>query len=477
MKTGKVKILSTALIVLLTLWVNAYAETVRISQLDPSMLLFTQNVKAYVSITDKNGSPIKNIGKEKFTVFESADGNNFKRIPEIKDFQTMANYEAGINFLLLIDNSGSMYLDLKQRLTRNQADMKFSHAKAAISTFLKSMTNPKDRVGLASYNSYYESFSDPVSDKSKIEGLLGHIKMPVGEEGHTEIYASLCRAVDEFRSVKGRKVILILSDGENRPFYTYTGKPHRDFGTKIYSYTEPVRDCQQEGISVFAVNFGRGGERKDVHLKDIALQTGGALFDAGDGGELAKVYSKIVGQILNEYLLTYSATMDPADKKYVKIKYDSDNGPIQAIRFYFSSTVFGLPLRGFSLWLLVPFILSILLLWLLSMIRFEKKKGAANIEVINPGTARAVTRAFTLNKGHTIIGSSKGADMTIMSGVTRIKEKHATISFDSKKKKYTIAGDGDFKVNNKRVKTKVLESGDVINVGGKTIVFDDGEVD
>jgi len=477
MKTGKKALISAALVALLAPWTSSHGETIRISQIDPSMLLFRQDVKVYVSVTDKNGAPIRNIGKDKFTVFESADGDSFRPIPAIKDFQTMANYEDGIYFLLLIDNSGSMYLDMQQRLTRNQADMKFRHAKTAISTFLQSMTNPRDRVGLASYNSYYESFSSPISDKTRIESLLGQIRMPVGEEGHTEIYASLSRAVDEFRSVKGRKAILILSDGENRPFYTYTGKPHRDFGTKIYSYTEPIRDCQEEGISVFAINFGRGGERKDIHLKDIALQTGGAVFDAGDGSELALVYSKIVGQILNEYLITYSATMDPADKKYVKIRYAADDGPIQAVRFYFSSTVFGLPLKNFSLLLLLPFLLALVLLWLLSRIRFEKKKGVANIEVLNAGTARAVTKSFKLNKGQTIIGASRGADMTIMSGITQIEEKHATITFDNKKKKYTIAGDGDFKVNNKRVKSRVLEPGDVINVGGATIVFDDGEVD
>ncbi|MBN1496519.1 MAG: VWA domain-containing protein [Spirochaetes bacterium] len=477
MKTGKLLIVSAALMALLSSRAGARAESVRISQIDPSMLLFRQDVKVYVSVTGRDGAPVKNIGKEKFSVFESADGTNFTRIPEIGDFRTMANYEEGINFLLLIDNSGSMYLDMKQRLTRDRSAMKFSHAKAAIVTFLKSMTNPKDRVGLASYNSYYQSFSDPVADRATIEGLLARIPEPVGDEGHTEIYASLSRAVDEFRSVKGRKAILILSDGENRPYYRYAGKPHRDFGTKIYSFEEPVRECQEEGISVFAINFGRGGGRRDVHLKDIALQTGGAVFDAGDGSELVRVYSRIVGQILNEYLITYDATMEPADKKYVKIRYAAGSGPVEAVRFYFSSTVFGLPLKEFGIWLLAPLILAALLLWLLSLIRFEKKKGDATIEVINPGSTRAVTRAFKLNKGQTIIGASKGADMTIMSGVTRIREKHATITFDGRKKKYTIAGDGDFKVNNKRVKTRVLESGDVINVGGATIVFDDGEVD
>lgn len=477
MKTGRIRILSAALAALLAPWAGARAESVRISQIDPSMLLVNQNVKAYVSVTDDAGAPVKNIGRNRFTVYESADGNNFKRIPKIKDFRAMVNYRDGINFLLLIDNSGSMYLNVKQRLTRNPADTKFSHAKSAVSTFLKSMANPRDRVGLASYNSYYQSLSDPISDKEKIQGLLGRIGKPVGDEGYTEIYASLCRAVDEFRSVKGRKAILILSDGENRPYYRYTGKPHSDYGTKIFAYTEPIRDCQQEGISVFAINFGRAGERRDTHLKDIALRTGGAVFDAGNGRELARVYSKIADQIQNEYLITYPATMDPADRKYVKIEYASRRGPIQAVRFYFSSTVFGLPLKGFSFLLLLPFLLALILLWLLSMIRFERKKGAASIEVMNPGQARAVTRAFTLNKGRTVIGSSPGANMTIAGGVSRIKEKHATITFDTRKKRYTIVGDGDIKINNKRVKTKVLESGDVINVGGTTIVFDDGEVD
>lgn len=477
MKTGKIKILSIALVMLFMSWVELSAESLRISQIDPSMLLFNQNVKVYISITDENGAPLKNIGRDKFAIFESADGNKFKQIPEIKDFQTMANYEAGINFLLLIDNSGSMYLNIQQRLTRNAADMKVNHAKQAIVTFLKSISNPKDRVGLSSYNSYYQSFSDPISDKVKIEAYLDNIKMPKGDEGHTEIYASLYRAVDEFRSVKGRKAILILSDGENRPFYSYTGKPHRDFGTKIYSYTEPIRYCQEEGISVFAINFGKGGERKDRRLRDIAVQTGGTVFDAGDTKELTQIYSKIVAQILNEYLITYPATMDPADKKYVKVGYSSPDGTISAVRFYFSSTVFGRPLQHFSLLLLLPFLLALILIWFLSRIKFEKKKSDANIQVINPGPARAVTKMFTLNKGKTIIGGTASADMTIMSGITQIKEKHATIIFDRKKKNYTIIGDGEFKVNNKRVKTRVLESGDVINVGGATIVFDDGEVD
>ena len=80
-----------------------------------------------------------------------------------------------------------------------------------------------------------------------------------------------------------------------------------------------------------------------------------------------------------------------------------------------------------------------------------------------------------LENKQTVIGGSNNADLTIV-GNPNVKEQHATVVFDAKKKAYTVAGAGDLSVNNQPVKTRVLEPGDVIDVGGTTIVFDDGEV-
>lgn len=56
-----------------------------------------------------------------------------------------------------------------------------------------------------------------------------------------------------------------------------------------------------------------------------------------------------------------------------------------------------------------------------------------------------------------------------------MKENHATIIYDKAKDNYTVMAQGDLTVNNKVVKTKILESGDVISAGGTTIVFDKGK--
>lgn len=455
----------------------SYADSVRISQIDSSGLLLNQNIKLYMSVTDDTGKPVRELPASAFNIYESINGKNFTKIPEISGFDTMANYESGINFLLLIDNSGSMYRNMRGKKTKRDKDRRISHAKRAVISFIRSITNPKDKVGLVSYNSYYKSLSGLTDDKIKIEGYLDEIEKPKPDEAYTELYSSIYLGVDEFR-LKGRKAIIVLSDGRNQPYYRYTRKEHKRFGNKTFKYNEPIKYCQEEGISVFAIYFGRKGEKKDKNLYKIAVQTGGAVFDAHSQKELSEVYSIIVNQILNEYLITYPATMDPADKKYVKVSCQTDKGENSATRFYFSSTVFGIPIDGFTPLLLIPLIFALLLLWLLSKIDFQKKKSDPSLEVLNRGAVQASTKLFSLGSGKTVIGGDPNADMTIVGGVTKVKDQHATIMFDDKQKKYTIVSEGDLTINNKTVKkTRVLEAGDVINVGGATIVFDDGEVD
>jgi len=137
--------------------------------------------------------------------------------------------------------------------------------------------------------------------------------------------------------------------------------------------------------------------------------------------------------------------------------------------------VFGLPLDRVGVLLIVPFVLAFIALWLISLLKFEKKRGPATLEVLKTRVGRAQTRMLPLGTAKTVIGGSRSADLTI-AGNPGIKERHATVVYDAKKKAYTVVGSGNLTVNNRPVKTKVLEPGDVIDVGGATIVFDDGEV-
>ena len=451
---------------------SAFGYNVRLSQIDASRLLLTQTVRLYVSVTGDLGVPVEGISPESFTIFESPDGQNFERLEGLTEFKPQAASAEGINFLLLIDNSGSMYDTLEGRTTEETARRRITHAKTAVRTFLGSMTSPEDTIGLVAYNTSYTLLAAPSGDKGQVAGFLDGIQKPGSEEAYTELYAALTLAVRDFQGLGGRKAIVILSDGENYPYIRHSGNPHPEFGNKIYAYTEAIQACVEEGISVYAVNFAA---EKDANLEAIALETGGTVFDARSQEELARVYQRIHEQVAGEYLIGYRATMAPAEKKYVRVQVQENGQPQQATRFYFSSTVFGLPFGKVGVLLIVPFVLAFVALWLISLLKFEKKRGPATLEVLKTRVGRAQTRVMPLGTTKTVIGGSRSADLTIV-GNPGIKEKHATVVYDAKKKAYTVVGSGDLTVNNRPVKTKVLEPGDVIDVGGATIVFDDGEV-
>jgi Ca-activated chloride channel family protein len=111
---------------------SAFAINVSVGQLDASRLLLTQSVDAYVSVTDNSGKPVDGLSQGSFTIAESSDGTNFQDIDKITGFKPKAAAASGITFLLVIDDSGSMYDTLAGKPTTEASQMRITHAKAAV---------------------------------------------------------------------------------------------------------------------------------------------------------------------------------------------------------------------------------------------------------------------------------------------------------------------------------------------------------
>jgi len=450
------------------------ADSVRISQIDTGSLLIDQKITLYLSATDRDGKPIEGLERDHFQVFESSKENSFPNASRIESFQSGTDLNEGVNFLLLIDNSGSMYQTMDGKKAADASQRRISHAKKAVLSFLESIQNPEDKVGLAAYNTYYSSYSGPTQDHARIDQLLEEIRMPTEKDAfYSEIYGGVLQAVDEFQTVKGRKAIIILSDGENRSFYQNTKNPHQRYGTRIISHQEPLKALQKEGVSLYVINFGKKGSKKDKNLMKIGAESGGVTFNAQNRSELEQVYLKIMDQIRKEYVVTYTATMDPSEKKHVKVAFSGSQKGESSQRFYFASTVFGMPQIPYNPLMLIALVLSGGLLWVLSRIDFDQQRSQPTIEVLNKGLGDVSTQILNLDSEQTIIGGNADANLTI-AGIASVKENHATVVFDEKSERYTLIGNGNLQVNNQFVSTKILEPGDLINIDGVTMVFDAG---
>lgn len=277
-------------------------------------------------------------------------------------------------------------------------------------------------------------------------------------DNKTELYSSLILSLNSFKDKKGRKVVIVLSDGENVPY----GKDRR-----VFLYNEVIDEFQKEGVSIFAINFAGNA---DKNLVSIGNKTGGFVLDANNSKELNNIYTGIKNQINTEYLITYKATMIPGLSRYVSVTY-KNNDPIS--RKYFSSTIFGNPLEDLNWVLLLSALISVTLVYLLWRTKFEQTNTIPNIEILDaaPGVT-VVNTKIELNKDSTVIGGNDSADLTI-TGSFEVEKNHAEIVYDDLTKVYRVKSSKEVMVNNNLTKDRILESGDVINIAGTTIIFDD----
>jgi len=450
-------------IALLGLVFSLNAQNLTISGVDSSSLMKSQKVDLYLSLTDNTGKPLSMDDRQEIRVYESPDGVNFEEV-EDKVIENDANLKQGIQFLMLMDNSGSMYYDRQGRPTDDPAKMRMTHARSAMNDFLLSIEDSRDKIALASFNTRFNLLLPGTSKLNEVSEAFDTVEEPEEMDAYTELYAALSESALAFNDAsEGRKVIVVLSDGENYSYYQHKGEPHPVYGEKVFQPDEAIEAMQRQGVSLFAINYGQG---VDPQLGRMVAETGGRMFDASSPDELAGVYDFIRQSLLQELHIQYRAGMYQSDRVWVKVAVPGDES-LQ--RFYYNSSLFG---SGPSLqsWVLVVILLAALLLWLILMfIRLERQRKLPSLEVVGGGLQQ---RVLDLTKDRTVIGGSASHDVTIAGAPQSSSSEAATIIYDEKDKSYTLIAQEETMVNNQTVSKKKLQTGDVIKVGDDLIIFD-----
>lgn len=447
----------------------AFAQAAFITQVDSSALLSTQRNRLYARVLDAKGTAVESPDPASIKIYESVDGKNFAQASGVT-VKAGSNKEQGIAFLFLVDNSGSMYDTLAGETAIDEKDTRSYASKRAVETFLLSITGSQDTVGLAAFNTRYKLLTAPARDRRKVAGALDGISRPERVEGYTELYASLIEAGSDMREVRGRKALVVLSDGVNYPYLKYEKAPHPEYGNKVFTGDQSLEEALRDGVTIFAVNFGK---EKDSLLADIALQSGGEVFDARNEAELSSVYQSIREKILTEALVEYRAGMTPGDKRYVKLVYDEGGKSSSSLRYYYTGTVFGQSGGRAPAWIFLAIPLALLAWLVLSLVKFEKPSMSANLSLLYAPGAGMGTKMFNVGD-RTVIGADRTADITI-AGDSRLEKSPVTIVKDPTTRRFTIMSTDAILVNNRKVTKKNLEPGDVINFNGTIAVFDDDE--
>jgi Ca-activated chloride channel family protein len=237
-----------------------------------------------VAVFNASGTPVTNLNREDFQIYE--DGKP-------QQIQSFAASSTPYNVLLVIDKSGSMYSQVR-------------FVSEAINRFFSNLRT-QDRVALASFDSSVHMLVDWRGVRT---GPSKRIDLGAG--GNTDFYSALDWAARQLGKIKGRKAVLIFTDGED----------YRIFDPRVdaVAFRKALEKVRRTRTPFHFVGLGADPDRGGAHLKEIAEQTGGQAYFPATIEEVVPLYDQISRELGISYTLGYVSDKPARDGSYRKIQ-------------------------------------------------------------------------------------------------------------------------------------------------------------
>ena len=252
-------------------------------------------VNVYLTVCNKRGRLITNLGRENFTVLEDGSPQvitNFSRETDVP-----------LTIALVIDTSGSV---------RD----KLPFEKEAANQFLYTILHRgSDQAAVFSFDSSIELRQDYTNDPA----LLARAVRSTRAGGGTRLYDALLKALQgKLAGSEERKVIVLLTDGNDN--------------SSRSGPQDVVEAAQRSGVTIYAISMNALGMRLDdsepydVLLDTFASQTGGEAFFPNKLGDVSAHFKRIVTELRSQYTIAYRSTNPNKDGGFRRIQIGVNNG-------------------------------------------------------------------------------------------------------------------------------------------------------
>lgn len=261
--------------------------------------IFIRRVRLPITVLDKKGQFVPGLTQQDFVVLED-------RVPQqIETFSDDIGRALPVYVAVLMDTSPS-----------TAGKLKFEQ-EAALNFIYSVVRARKDQVLFATFDHEVNLRQDFTTKLDLLDKAVNGVKK-LGTQ--TALYDAVWQFCDEkLRNVAGRRVIVIITDGED----TYSRANIRD-AIDIAQRTETTifAISTKAGFisTVPGVEAGTVKDKRDRELATLAEQTGGVAFFNGDMLELERSFNKISKELRAQYLVTYKPANDRYDGSFRKIE-------------------------------------------------------------------------------------------------------------------------------------------------------------
>jgi VWFA-related protein len=276
-----------------------------------------RRVRLPITVQDKKGQFVAGLTKNDFVILED-------KIPQaIETFSDDLSLTTPLYIAVLMDTSPS-----------TAGKLKFQQESAM--NFIQTVVKPRrDRVLFGTFDDEVTLLQDFTDKLDLLDKAVYSVKK-MGKQ--TALFDAVWQFCDEkMRSVPGRRVLLLVTDGED----TYSRANIRD-AIDIAQRTETTIFAISTKAGFLAtvpgVEAGQVADKKDRDLQTLAEETGGVAFFTGDMLSLERSFTKISKELRAQYLVTYNPTNKSYDGTFrridVKLSDGHDNLKVRTKRGY-----------------------------------------------------------------------------------------------------------------------------------------------
>ncbi|HEY0309105.1 MAG TPA: VWA domain-containing protein [Acidobacteriaceae bacterium] len=274
----------------------------------PGMTTFRTNtnlVSLFFTAYGKNNQPVTNLKKQDCTLFEDRVAQTTKSFEQMVDLP--------LTLGILLDTSGSQekVLPLEQQTG---------------SAFLKRIMKPKDEAFLISFDVNVDLLADYTNNVAELERAMNKAQINVGggfgnggipglgqgpvsiqKPRGTLLYDAVYLAAhDKMHQEAGRKVLILLTDGE-------------DMGSQE-TMNSTLEAAQKSNVLIYVIlladraGYAQAGQMYggDSAMHKLTEETGGRVIDVGTNGKkLEAAFQQIEDELRTQYLASYTP-LDPA---------------------------------------------------------------------------------------------------------------------------------------------------------------------
>ena len=225
-------------------------------------------VEVYAAVTDRSGRAMTGLTRDAFTVLEDNQP------------QAIATFSEGdfpLSVAIAIDRSFSM------------KGTELASARAGAQAFLEAL-RPDDQAMVIAIGSEVETVAPLSTDRPGQTDAIGRLQ----PWGTTELHDAIIGSIDAIQSARGRRALLLLSDGSDR-YSTATAQ-------------DAIERARRSDVMVYP--FALGSTRPPL-FAELAALTGGRSFFPRDLRQVTDSARVVADELRHQYLLGYTPARAP----------------------------------------------------------------------------------------------------------------------------------------------------------------------